>query len=343
MKSFGSDNHSGVHPDILKAIAAANVEHDLAYGDDKVTVRLQQLFKSLFGEQAEIVPTFNGTGANVVCLQTMTRSHHGIICAETAHINVDECGAPEKHTACKLLTVPTPDGKLTPDTVKKHFEAFGFQHHSQPKVISISQTTELGTLYTPAEIKALADLAHAHDMYLHIDGSRLCNAAVALNIPFRAFTTDCGVDAFSFGGTKCGLLMGEVVVLLRPELSRDALYIRKQAMQLYSKMRFVSAQFEAFLANDLWKTLASHSNRMAALLGSELAKLPNVKLAYPVQANGVFAAMPRKVIDALSESYFFYVWNEDRNEIRLMCSFDTTEEDVMAFVATAKQLLVEFL
>jgi threonine aldolase len=238
-----------------------------------------------------------------------------------------------------LLTVPTTDGTLTPGAVKKHFDAFGFQHHSQPKVISISQTTELGTLYTPDEIKALADLAHAHDMYLHIDGSRLTNAAAALNMPFKAFTTDCGVDALSLGGTKCGLLMGEIVVLLRPELSCDALYIRKQAMQLYSKMRFVSAQFEAFLSNDLWKTLASHSNRMAALLGEELAELPGVTLAYPVQANGVFAAMPRKVIDALLEHYFFYVWNETRNEIRLMCSFDTTEEDVNAFVATAKQLL----
>ena len=338
MKSFGSDNHSGVHPDILKAIAAVNVEHDLAYGDDKVTARLQELFKGLFGGQAEVVPVFNGTGANVVCLQAMTRSHHGIICAETAHINVDECGAPEKHTGCKLLTVPTADGKLRPDALKKHFEAFGFQHHSQPKVISISQTTELGTLYTPAEIKELVDLAHAHDMYLHIDGSRLANAAAALNIPFSAFTVDCGVDAFSFGGTKCGLLMGEVVVLLRPELSRDVLYMRKQAMQLYSKMRFVSAQFEAFLSNDLWKTLASHSNRMAALLGSELTKLPGVKLAYPVQANGVFVAMPRRVIDALLKDYFFYVWNEERNEIRLMCSFDTTEEDVMDFVATASKI-----
>ncbi|MCL2098691.1 MAG: beta-eliminating lyase-related protein, partial [Bacteroidales bacterium] len=184
------------------------------------------------------------------------------------------------------------------------------------------------------------DLAHAHDMYLHLDGSRLCNAAVALNIPFKAFTTDCGVDAFSFGGTKCGLLMGEIVVLLCPELSRDALYMRKQAAQLYSKMRFVSAQFEAFIANDLWKTLASHSNRMAALLGSELSKLPGIELAYPVQANGVFAAMPRKVINALLKEYFFYVWNEERNEIRLMCSFDTTKEDISAFLATAKQLLM---
>ncbi len=340
MKSFGSDNHSGVHPDILKALAAANVEHDMAYGDDKVTARLQQLFKNLFGAQAEAFPVFNGTGANVVCLQAMTQSHHGIICAETAHINVDECGAPEKHTGCKLLTVPPVDGKLTPESVKKHFEAFGFQHHSQPKVISISQSTELGTLYTPAEIKALADLAHANDMYLHIDGSRLSNAAAALNMPFRQFTTDCGVDALSFGGTKCGLLMGEVVVFLRPELARDALYVRKQAMQLYSKMRFVSAQFEAFLSNDLWKTMAAHSNRMAALLGAELAKIPGVKLAYPVQANGVFAAMPRKAIDALLADYFFYVWNEERDEVRLMCSFDTTEEDIRAFLNAAKKAVM---
>ena len=340
MKSFGSDNHSGVHPDILKAIAAANVEHDMAYGDDKLTARLQQLFKSMFGEQAEAFPVFNGTGANVICLKAMTQSHHAIICTEPAHINVDECGAPEKFTGCKLLTVPAVDGKLTPEAVKKHFDAFGFQHHSQPKVISISQSTELGTIYTPAEIKALADLAHAHDMYLHIDGSRLSNAAAALNLPFKAFTTDCGVDAISFGGTKCGLLMGEVVIFLRPELARDAVYVRKQAMQLYSKMRFVSAQFEAFLSNDLWKTMASHSNRMAALLGSELMKIPGVKLAYPVQANGVFASMPRQAINALLEKYFFYVWNEERNEIRLMCSFDTTEEDVREFVEAVRKVVV---
>ncbi len=341
MKSFGSDNHSGVHPDILKAITNANTAHDFAYGDDKVTARLQQAFKGLFGEQAEAFPVFNGTGANVVCLKAMTQSHHGIICAETAHINVDECGAPEKYTGCKLLTVPTVDGKLTVAGVKKHFEAFGFQHHSQPKVISISQSTELGTLYTPGEIKALADLAHANNMYLHVDGSRLSNAAAALNIPFKQFTTDCGVDALSFGGTKCGLLMGEVVVFLRPELARDAVYVRKQAMQLYSKMRFISAQFEAFLSNELWKTMASHSNRMAALLSSELTKIEGVRLAYPTQANGVFVALPRKAIDTLLEKYFFYVWNEERDEIRLMCSFDTTEEDVWAFIETAKSILLK--
>jgi threonine aldolase len=337
--SFGSDNHSGIHPDILKAIVDANTGHDIAYGDDVVTTRLEKRFKELFGEQSEMFLVVNGTGANVVCLKAMTQSYHGIICAETAHIQVDECGAPEKHTGCKLLTVPAPDGKITPEEVKKHFHAFGFQHHAQPKVISISQSTELGTLYTPSEIRDLADLAHEYDMYLHLDGSRLSNAAASLNSPFKNFTADCGVDALSFGGTKCGLMMGEAVVFINPELAKGAAYIRKQAMQLYSKMRFMAAQFETFLANDLWKKLATHSNKMAALLAAELSKLPDIHITQKVQANGVFAILPENVIAELQKRYFFYIWNESFHEIRLMTSFDTTEEAVYSFIEDLKKIL----
>jgi threonine aldolase len=337
--SFGSDNHSGIHPAVIAAIAGANHGHDIAYGDDAVTLQLQQRFKALFGTQAEIFPVFNGTGANVFALKVMTKPFHAIVCAETAHIHVDECGAPEHHTGCKLLTVPSPDGKLTPGGVKAHFHNFGFQHHAQPKVIAISQPTELGKVYTPGEIRALAELAHAHDMYLYVDGSRLIHAAAALDLPFRAFTVDCGVDALSFGGTKCGLMMGEVVVLFRPEWAAEAAYARKQAMQLYSKMRFVSAQFEALFAHDLWKIIALHGNRMAALLATELSKLPNVKITQQVQTNAVFAALPGTVIAALQKQYFFYVWKEETREIRLMTSFDTTKADVYGFVESAGALL----
>ena len=234
MKSFGSDNHSGIHPEILAAIAAANNAHAIAYGDDVITKRLEQKFKTLFGDEASIFPVFNGTGANVLCLQALMQSHNAVICAESAHINVDECAAPERFTGAKLLTVSTNNGKLTPELVQHHLHTFGLLHSAQPKVISISQSTEYGTLYTPQEIKALADLAHSHNMYLHIDGARLSNAAAALQLPFRAFTTDVGVDALSFGGTKNGLMIGEVVVLLRPELTDDFKYKRKQSAQLYS-------------------------------------------------------------------------------------------------------------
>jgi threonine aldolase len=337
--SFGSDNHSGIHPAVMAAIAGANQGHDIAYGDDALTLRLQQRFKTLFGAQADVFFVFNGTGANVFALKTMTKSFHAVVCANTAHIHVDECGAPEQHTGCKLLTVPSHDGKLTPTGAKTHFHNFGFPHHAQPKVIAISQPTELGTVYTPGEISALAELAHAHGMHLYMDGSRLAHAAAALDLPFHAFTVDCGVDALSFGGTKCGLMMGEAVVFFRPEWAEEAAYVRKQAMQLYSKMRFVSAQFEAFLDNNLWKTIALHGNRMAALLAAELSKLPGVEITQQVQTNAVFVALPEAVIEALLKRYFFYVWKEETHEIRLMTSFDTTEADVRDFVQSAAHLL----
>ncbi len=338
-RGFGSDNHSGASPEVLKAIAEANVEHALAYGDDEYCARVGRLFKETFGEQTSVYFVFNGTGANVLNIDAMCRSHNAVVCAETAHINVDECGAPQRIVGCRLLTVPTPDGKLTPDLVKTQLHGFGFEHHSQPRAISISQPTELGTLYTINELKALADLAHSYDMYLHVDGARLANAAVALGCTFRQMTTDCGVDCLSFGGTKNGLLMGESAVILNPKLDVELKYRRKQMAQLCSKMRFMAVQFEAYLTTGLWRRNAEHSNRMAQLLYAELQNVPQVKVMYPVQVNSVFAQLPREVWTTLQQEYFFYDWDEAENVVRWMCSFDTTEEDIHNFVAALRKLV----
>lgn len=348
-RGFGSDNHSGASPEVLKAIAEANVDHALAYGDDEYCARVGELFKQTFGEQASAYLVFNGTGANVLNIDAMCRSHNAVVCAETAHINVDECGAPQRIVGCRLLTVSTPDGKLTPELVKTQLHGFGFEHHSQPRAISISQPTELGTLYTIDELKALADLAHSYDMYLHVDGARLANAAVALGCTFRQMTTDCGVDCLSFGGTKNGLLMGESAVILNLKLDAELKYRRKQMAQLCSKMRFMAVQFEAYLNGErrtengelvpLWRSNAEHSNRMAQLLYRELQDVPQVKVMYPVQVNSVFAQLPREVWTALQQEYFFYDWDEAENVVRWMCSFDTTEEDIHNFVAALRKLV----
>lgn len=337
-RGFGSDNHSGISPEILQAIANANVDHALAYGDDEWCARTEALFREHFGSQAKVYFVFNGTGANVLNIDAMCRSHEAVVCAETAHINVDECGAPQRVVGCRLLTVDTPDGKLTPELVKTRLHGFGFEHHSQPRAISITQSTELGTLYTLEEIRALAALAHSYNMYLHMDGARLANAAVALGCSFKEMTTDCGVDCLSFGGTKNGLLMGESCVLLNPALDIDMKYRRKQMTQLCSKMRFMAAQFEAYLTTGLWRRNAEHSNRMAQLLEQEVRKL-GVKVMYKVQVNSVFAQLPAEVWHALQKEYFFYDWDEADNVVRWMCSFDTTEEDIHSFVAALKKLL----
>ena len=342
-RGFGSDNHSGISPEILKAIADANVDHALAYGDDEWCIRTEELFRQHFGPQAKVYFVFNGTGANVLNIDAMCRSHEAVVCAETAHINVDECGAPQRVVGCRLLTVDTPDGKLTPDFVRTRLHGFGFEHHSQPRAISITQSTELGTLYTLDEIRALADLAHSYNMYLHVDGARLANAAVALGCTFKEMTTDLGVDCLSFGGTKNGMLMGESVVILNPALDVDLKYRRKQMTQLCSKMRFVAAQFEAYLNTGLWRRNAEHSNRMAQLLNSQLLSLssqhPSLKIMYPVQVNSVFVQLPAEVWHALQKEYFFYDWDEAQNVVRWMCSFDTSEEDIQGFVSALKKLL----
>ena len=337
-KSFASDNNSGIHPEILDAIISANRGHTIAYGDDYYTELAVERFKEHFGENIDVYFVFNGTAANVLGFKAVTKSFNSIICADIAHINVDECGAPEKYTGCKLLTIPTGNGKITIDQIKQKMHGIGVEHHSQPKVVSITQSTELGTVYTLKEISKIADFVHAHGMILHMDGARVSNAAASLNVRLRDITTDAGVDVLSFGGTKNGMLLGEAVVFFKRDLSRDFKYIRKQGMQLASKMRFISAQFIALLSNDLWLKNARHSNEMARLLAEKVGEIPQIKITQKVDANAVFATVPKKYIPILQEKYFFYVWNEETSEVRWMTTFDTTIEDIEDFVILIKSL-----
>jgi threonine aldolase len=336
-RSFASDNNAGVHPKVMAAIAAANDGHVIAYGDDPYTERAVKMFRDQFGKDAEIYFVFGGTGANVLGLKAATQSHHAIICAATAHINVDECGAPEKFTGCKLLSVSTPDGKLRVDQIRPLLHEVGFEHHVQPRVISVAQATEMGTVYTPAELKTLSSFAHKNGMLLHVDGARIANAAAGLNLSLKAITKDAGVDILSFGGAKNGMMYGEAVVFFDRNLAKDFKYTRKQGTHLPSKMRFISAQFEALLTKDLWRENAEHANRMAQLLADELRKIPQIKITQKVEANGVFALVPRKYVALLQKKYFFYVWNEETSEVRFMTSFDTTEEDIADFIGLVKK------
>ena len=338
-KGFASDNNSGVHPTIFKAMEEANHGHVVGYGNDEYTQRAIQLFKEHFGDETEVFFVFNGTGANVLGLSTVTQSFHSVICAETAHIQEDECGAPEKFTGCKLIPVEPVNGKVIPEAVLPHLKGFDFEHHSQPGVISISQVTEMGTVYQPNEIIALANLAHEHNMFLHMDGARISNAAISLDLDFRAFTRDCGVDVLSFGGTKNAMMLGEAVLFFNPKLTGLTKYIRKQSMQLYSKMRFVGAQFQAYFENDLWKETASHANKMAKLLEKEITQIPEITITEPVDANGIFAAIPPEIIKPLQEKFFFYMWNEQKSEVRWMTSWDTTEDEILEFLALIRKLL----
>jgi threonine aldolase len=332
IRSFASDNNAGVHPEVLAAITRANEGHVVGYGDDPYTGSAKKKFEEHFGTGIEVYFTFNGTGANVLGLQALTRPYNAILCSDYAHICVDECGAPEKHTGCKLIPLPHQDGKITVDQVKHAYHGIGDQHHVQAKVISITQSTEMGTIYTPEEIQALARFAHEHDMFLHMDGARIANAAVSLGQTLRQATRDLGVDVLSFGGTKNGIMGGEAVVFFDKALSADFLYLRKQGMQLASKMRFIAVQFEALLTNDLWKRSAEHANRMAQALEAEVRKIPQARIAWPVEANGVFAQIPQHAIQKIQERYFFYPWIEEECIVRWMCSFDTTEDDIQSFV-----------
>ncbi len=350
VRGFASDNYSGVHPEVLAAIAAANDGHQIAYGEDAYTARLQEVFAHHFGEGVQAFPVFNGTGANVTGLQSMLPRWGAVIAASTAHINVDEGGAPERVAGIKILNVPTEDGKLTPDLVDREAWGWGDEHRAQPLVVSITQSTELGTLYTPEELRALADHAHARGMRLHLDGARISNAAAALDVPLRAFTTDAGVDVLSFGGTKNGALGAEAVVVLDPAASEGLLYLRKLNMQLSSKMRFVSAQLIALLepsshkGGDLYLRNARHSNAMAQRLragveaGIADGSISGVAFSQPTQSNGVFATLPDGVADELRKAFRFYDWDAAKNEVRWMCSFDTTADDVDAFVAELARL-----
>ncbi len=338
-KGFASDNNAGVHMRVLEAITAANTGHVLSYGEDEFTVRARKRFADIFGEETEVYFVYNGTAANVLGLKAATESFNSVICSEVAHINVDECGAPEKFTGCKLMPVPTRDGKITVDGIKAYMHGIGNQHHTQPRVISITQATEYGTVYTPEEISEIAGYAHQNGLVLQMDGARLANAAAGLRIGLKELTGDTGVDVLSFGGTKNGLMFGEAVVFFNRALARNFAFIRKQGMQLASKMRFIAVQFEALLTDELWLNNARHANKMARLLAAELEKIPAIKLTQQVEANAVFAVIPREVIPRLQEMYSFYVWDEEKNEVRLMTSFDTQEEEVMNFARLAREVI----
>ncbi|MEV4892092.1 low specificity L-threonine aldolase [Nonomuraea sp. NPDC055795] len=337
LKAFASDNYAGVHPEILEAIARANGGHQISYGEDVYTEALQGVFQRHFGERAQAYPVFNGTAANVVSLRAMLDTWQAVVCADTAHIHTDEGGAPEVAGGIKLFTVPTPDGKLTPELIDTQAWGFGDVHRAQPGVVSISNTTELGTVYTPAEITAICEHAHERGLKVHLDGSRLTNAAAALDVPLRALTTDAGVDVLSFGGTKIGLLYGEAVVVLNPDAARGVDYIRKTYMQLSSKMRFVSAQFEALLGGDLWLRNARQANAMGRRLAEAVRDIPGVEVPRPVEANAVFAILPPEVTERLQKRFRFYTWNPAIGEVRWMCAFDTTEADVDAFAAAVRE------
>jgi threonine aldolase len=337
VRGFASDNYAGTHPEILAALALANGGHQPAYGADDYTAHLRDVFRSHFGPRAEVYPVFNGTGANVVALQALTDRRGAVITTASAHIHTDECGAPERVGGLKLLPVPTPDGKLTPELVDR--EAFGFddEHRATPQVVSLTQSTELGTRYTPGEIRALADHVHERGLAVHVDGARLANAAAGLGVPLSALTADAGVDVVSFGGTKNGMLFGEAVVVLTPERVTAMPHLRKLSMQLAAKMRFVSVQFEALLAGGLWLRGAAHANAMAQRLAAGVRTVEGVQIRYPVQSNAVFARLPHEVTERLLKRHRFYYWNEAAGDVRWMCSFDTTEEDVDGFVAALRE------
>ena len=355
--SFGSDNHSGVHPQIMQAIIEANNEFATAYGEDQYTKDVLRKLEDLLGGNCTAFFVFNGAGANIVALQGFLRSYNSVLAPASAHINVDECGAVEKISSARIIPLETTDGKVTPQQVKAGLTGFGFQHHAQPKILSISQPTELGTLYTPEEIKELADLMHSHGCYLHVDGSRISNASESLGLPIKEFISDCGVDALSFGGTKNGLLMGEAVVIfhrpentlpdsngipmnmLNMEAAKNLQYLRKQTTQLYSKSRFIAAQFNEYLTNDLYLKLAGQSNSMAKYLAESLKSLKEVEISKPVESNAVFAIIPQWLSEELHKKHYFYVWDEQTNEVRWMCSFNTTKEDIDEFVKDVKEII----
>ena len=331
MKSFASDNYASAHPDVLAAMAQANDGHAVSYGADPWTARALEVLRGHFGERSEALLVFNGSGANVVSIRAVCRPWEAVICADTAHVNVDEGGAPERIAGVKLLTVATPDGKLTPDDIRSRVQRVGDEHAVQPRLVTITQSSEYGTRFSLAETRALADAAHELGLVLHMDGSRLSNAAAGLGCGLGELATEAGVDVLSLGGTKNGMVLGEAVVFLNPALGDGARYLRKQTLQLASKGRFLAAQFVAMFEGDLWRRNAGHANEMAARLADRLATIPGVAVTQRVQANGVFAVMPRDAADAVRARWPFYTWDESKREERLMCSWDTTADEVDAF------------
>ena len=339
-RSFASDNAAGVHPDVIAAIQAANVGHALAYGSDAWTARTADRFHELFGRDVDVFLTFGGTGANIVGLQCLLAPWHAVICPESSHINVDECGGPERFTGSKLIAVPTSDGKLRPEQVTDRLHGLGDEHHVQPHVVSITQSTESGTLYSVDEIAALADVAHANGLFVHLDSARIGNATAALGGDVRSITVDAGVDVLTFGGTKAGMMYGEAVAFLTPGLAGGAKFVRKQAAQLPSKMRFVAAQFEALLHDDLWLRNGRHANDMALRLAGRVEAIDGVKLSRQPEVNSVFASLPRPAIDALQAWSFFWDWDVAADEVRWMTSYDTTVEDLDRFAAGVREAVV---
>ncbi len=337
LRSFASDNNAGVHPEVLAAIAAVNRGHAVGYGADRVTRSMLRKFQQQFGTGIGIFPVYSGTAANVLSLAALTRPFHAVLCAEGSHLYVDECGAPEKFTGCKLIPIPAKDGKLTMEAIRQAYHGVGDPHHVQPRVISITQATEVGTVYKRDEIRALARFAHERGMFLHMDGARIANAAASLGLTLRQATRDLGVDVLSFGGTKNGAMGAEAIVFFDKRLGRDFPYVRKQGMQLASKMRFISAQLDALLTGGLWLRNAQQANAMAKLLEKRLRGIPQVKIVYPVEANAVFGQIPHASIAKLKSRYFFYTWDEEKSIVRWMCSFDTTEEDVEQFAEFVAQ------
>ncbi|MDJ1137107.1 threonine aldolase family protein [Streptomyces iconiensis] len=332
---FASDNCAGAHPRVMAALAAANGGHQDSYGGDVYTARLGEVVREHFGPRAEAYPVFNGTGANLVALQAMTSRWQAVICPDSAHLNTDETAGPE-HAGLKLLTVPAPEGKLTPEGIRRYTRDLGNMHHAQPGVVSVSQTTELGTCYTPGELEALATEAHAHGLGFHLDGARLANAAATLGVSPARLTTEAGVDVISFGATKNGTLYGDCVIVLDPDAVSGTAYVKKATTQLPSKARFVSAQLLALLSDGLWLDNARHANAMATLLADGLSTVPGVRLVYPVEANAVFAVLPEGMAERLRERYSFGTWDPDSGVVRLMTAFDTTEDDVHTFVKAAR-------
>jgi threonine aldolase len=337
--TFGSDNYAGVHPEIMEALRLANDGYVTSYGADDYTERAVRKFKTFFGEDIEVFFVYNGTAANVLGLSAITRSFNAIICSDLAHINVDESTAAEKFTGCKLITIPTKDGKIYPNEIEEKIQRIDDQHHPQAKVISISQSTEYATVYTIDEIKAISRVAKKNNLFLHMDGSRISNASVSLDEEFIKFTRDAGVDVLSFGGTKNGMMFGEAIVFFATALANDFKFIRKQGMQLHSKMRFISVQFEALLSNDLWKRNAEHANKMARFLEKEIGKVKHAEITQSVDANGIFVKLPPAIIPELQNEHFFYVWNDKISEVRLMCSFNTTKEEIEDFGMKLQKLL----
>jgi threonine aldolase len=335
--SFASDNYSGVHPKILAALSIANEGHQPAYGADVYTTALQQKIKQLLGNQAQAYPVFNGTGANIIALQSLMPRWGAVICTESAHVNCDEGNAPEYIGGMKLLAIPTDDGKLTPELVAKQAWGYGFEHRAQPTVVYISQTTELGTCYTPDEIRALADYCHQRQMKLYLDGARLANALVSQNTDLYSMIAATGVDMFNLGGTKNGLLQGECIIAMHSDVQMSMPYLRKINAQLGSKMRYLSAQFMAWFEDDLWLELAQHSNAMASRLATAVADIPAISITQKTEANAVFAIVPKKICAYVREQFHFYVWNEQTQEVRWMTSFDTTTEQIDNFVTAIRQ------